>query len=148
MTWTTLAASGKVKRHRTSSQELADLRAVVERDLEDAAIPELSADRRFATAYNAALQLCKLAIAISGYRIAPVAGHHQTTLEAAVLALGPSCKPFADYFDLCRRKRNFIDYDHAEVATETEAKELVEKAAEFERFVEAWILKHHPKYRI
>ena len=29
--------------------------------------------------------------------------------------------PFADFFDRCRRKRNVIDYDHAYVATETEA---------------------------
>ena len=37
-------------------QELSDIRRLVARDLADAAIPALSEDRRFATAYNAALQ--------------------------------------------------------------------------------------------
>jgi hypothetical protein len=36
----------------------------------DAAIPALSEDRRFATAYNAALQTAKMAIACAGYRVA------------------------------------------------------------------------------
>ena len=39
-----------------SKQELDDLRGVIDRDLADAAVPALSADRRFATADNAALQ--------------------------------------------------------------------------------------------
>jgi hypothetical protein len=44
----------------------------VGRDLADAAIPGLSEDRRFATAYNAALQTGKMAIACAGYRIGSV----------------------------------------------------------------------------
>ena len=36
-------------------QELTEIRRLVARDLADAAIPALSEDRRFATAYNAAL---------------------------------------------------------------------------------------------
>ena len=47
---------------------MLDLRGIVERDLKDAKIPELSADRRYATAYNAILQLTKMVIACSGYR--------------------------------------------------------------------------------
>jgi hypothetical protein len=38
---------------------LDELRAVVARDLEDATVQELSDDRRFAAAYNAALQAAK-----------------------------------------------------------------------------------------
>jgi hypothetical protein len=56
MSWKKLQAESKVRAHRTSRKELGDLRAVILRDLEDAAIQELSDDRRFATAYNAALQ--------------------------------------------------------------------------------------------
>jgi hypothetical protein len=50
----------------------------------------LSADRRFATAYNAALQTAKMAIACAGYRLASTPGHHGLTFEAARLALGPA----------------------------------------------------------
>ena len=48
MSWNVLLANGRVKRHKTSLREIEDLRAVVERDLTDAAVPEISADRRFA----------------------------------------------------------------------------------------------------
>jgi hypothetical protein len=51
-----LLREGRIRRHRTNWQEIASLFEVVERDLADAAITALSADRRFATAYNAALQ--------------------------------------------------------------------------------------------
>jgi hypothetical protein len=51
------------------------MRALVTRDLADAAISFLSADRRFAIAYNAALQAADMAIACAGYRIVGKIGH-------------------------------------------------------------------------
>jgi len=42
------------------------MRALVARDLADAHVRGLSADRRFATAYNAALQTANMAIACAG----------------------------------------------------------------------------------
>lgn len=145
MRWESLLQAQRVRRHRTSGQELEDLRDVVERDLQDAAVKALSADRRFATAYNAVLQLAKMVIACAGYRVAG-AGHHLTTLEALEIAMGSSVSPLVVYFDTCRRKRNQVDYDCANAATETEAKELLRKAGEFRDLVEAWIRKHHPRY--
>jgi hypothetical protein len=139
-----LLAAGRIRPHTTSKQELDALRGVVERDLLDADIPSLSADRRFATAYNAVLQLCRMALACAGYRVASGLGHHQTTFDAAAFALAPGGSPYTTYFDTCRRKRNILDYDAAHVATETEAKELVTKAHEFSRLVEDWIARHYP----
>ena len=55
MSWNKLLQSNRVHRHTTSPQELTEIRRLVARDLADAAIPALSDDRRFATAYNAAL---------------------------------------------------------------------------------------------
>lgn len=81
MTWTELLNNKTVQTHATSKNEIASLRAVVSRDLADAAIPALSADRRFATAYNAVLQLSKMAIACAGYRIKTGAGHHRNHLR-------------------------------------------------------------------
>jgi hypothetical protein len=53
----------------------------------------------------------------------------------------------ADYFETCRRKRNLIDYDASEVATEAEARELLVKAREFQSMIEEWIVKHHAALR-
>jgi hypothetical protein len=72
MSWKQLLAARKVHTHQTSIQELDELRAVIRGDLSDATIPALSEDRRFATAYNAALQTAKMAIACDGYRVGAV----------------------------------------------------------------------------
>jgi hypothetical protein len=63
MSWQSLLQAQRIKSHRTSRQELDDLRDVIERDLQDAAVPALSADRRSATAYNAVLQMGKMVTA-------------------------------------------------------------------------------------
>jgi hypothetical protein len=146
MSWKKLLAEGKVHAHKTSKKELADLRAVIGRDLEDAAIQELSEDRRFATAYNAALQTGKMAIACAGYRLAGTQGHHRLTFEAARLALGASADRPLDFFEACRRKRNVIDYDHASVATHTEAEEIVAEANDFFELVEGWVAANYPQF--
>jgi hypothetical protein len=144
MSWKKLLQDNKVHRHTTSRQELNEIRRLVVRDLTDAAIPALSEDRRFATAYNAALQTAKMSIACAGYRIASVPGHHRLTFEGAKLALGKPAEQLADYFDACRRKRNEIDYTGATIATTTEADELLLHAKAFLSLVEGWIASTHP----
>lgn len=131
--------------HRTSKQELDGLRAVIERDLVDANISALSADRKFATAYNAALQSAKMAIACAGFRVVGQ-GHHQTTFEAVELAVGPGVAKLTAYFETCRRKRNALDYDIANIVSDTEAAELLKKAAEFRQEIEDWIAGNHPRF--
>ncbi len=147
MTWTQLLANKDAQQHTTSKQELDNMRELIARDLGDAVVAEVSADRRFATAYNAALQAANMTIACAGYRITAKIGHHRVSLESAALALGKTAEKLTDYFETCRRKRNQIDYTQAHVATETEAKEMVAKATEFYAVVEAWIVKNHPKLR-
>jgi len=144
MTWKQLLAQRKVQRHRTSKQEVDALRALVTRDLQDAALPDLSADRRFATAYNAALQTAKMASACAGYRVASVPGHHRLQFEAARIALGPNAQPSLDFFEISRRKRNVIDYDYASVATDTEALEILNEARAFSELVDRWIRTNYP----
>jgi hypothetical protein len=139
-------AKGDLKLHQTSKQELDNIRALIARDLADASVPGLSADRRFATAYNAALQAGKIAVACYGYRVSARAGHHAVTFEAAHLAIGAKAAALTDYFDLCRRKRNVIDYDNASVATETEAEEIPRKAYEFMALVEEWVAANYPAF--
>lgn len=116
---------------------------MVDRDLQDAAIDQLSADRRFSIAYNAVLQLAKMVLACEGYRASSKPGHHATTLEAAGLILGSTQQTLIDYFDTCRRKRNQVNYDVSGAASESEADELVEKSEQFRQTVEAWITQKH-----
>lgn len=101
-------ASRDVQRHRTSKKELDDIRALIARDLADAGVTAVSADRRFATAYNAALLTAHMVIACAGYRVTAKTGHHKVAFDAITLSANAS--KYADYFERCRRKRNMIDY--------------------------------------
>lgn len=140
-----MLAARKIHTHKSSKQELDELRAVVKRDLADAALPALSEDRRFATAYNAALQVARMATACAGYRVAAVPGHHALSFECAGFALGKQADKLVLFFDACRRKRNVIDYTGVQIATSTEAAELLQRAKEFSTLVEAWIKSDHPR---
>jgi hypothetical protein len=138
MSLQTWQADGRLRPHVGSAQETADLLRVVERDLADAGIQVLSSDRRFTTAYNAALQLATIVLRASGYRTAGV-GHHWITFQALPELMGAGQQVRADYFDACRRKRNIADYDAAGEISDSETEELLAEALEFRRDVQAWL---------
>ena len=75
-------------------------------------------------------------------------GHHRVSLESTKLVLGKPAQKYADYFETCRRKRNTIDYTFSNVATETEAKEILVQASQFYGEVEDWITKNHPSLKM
>jgi len=147
VTWTSLLANKEAQKHKTSKKELDNMRALIARDLADAAIAGLSSDRRFATAYNAALQAANMAIACAGYRIVSKVGHHRVSFESVRLVLGKPADKYADYFETCRRKRNTIDYTFSNVATQTEAKEILAQASQLYGEVEDWLAKNHPSLK-
>jgi allantoicase len=89
-----------------------------------------------------------MAIACAGYRIMSKVGHHRVSLESTKLVLDKSVHNYADYFETCRRKRNTIDYAFSNVATETEAKEILVQAKRFYGEVEDWITKNHPALKM
>jgi uncharacterized protein (UPF0332 family) len=145
--WQQLLDERKLRPQPASPAEVSALIDVIDRDLGDAALAVLSADRRFATAYNAVLQTARLLIAASGHRLASDAGHHKTAFEAARHLLGRRDADLITYFDLCRRKRNQIDYFYTAVASDTEAQELLEKAKEFRAIALRWIDRTQPGLR-
>jgi hypothetical protein len=133
MSWKKLLQERRVHHHRTTKQEISELRRLIDRDLADASIPSL--------------QTAKMAIACAGYRVASVPGHHGLTFEGAKLAIGKSAEHLTDYFDACRRKRNEIDYTGAAIATGTEAEELLLHTRAFIALVEKWIETNHAGLR-
>lgn len=145
MTWRDLLTEKRIEPHATSKQEMDDLRSVVDRNLRDAAVPQLSADNRFGMAYEAALLLGKMAVACAGYRVKGQ-GAHQTTFAALKLALGGGISQTTTYLERCRRKRNELSYDMAGVVTDTEAAEMLTQARALKETVEQWIAAGYPQY--
>lgn len=143
MTWNDLINRGRIGKHTTSGSEISELRGVVARDLADAGIDGLSADRRFATAYNAALQSSKMVIACTGYRVKGL-GAHNTTFACLKLAMGEPINQIARFLDQARRKRNIADYDAAGRITDTEVEDMVRIAELLAVQVEEWIQRNLP----
>ena len=140
-----LLSQGVIQKHKTAKEEIGNLRALVERDLKDAAIEELSEDRRFAVAYNAVLQCGAIIMHCLGYRTRGES-HHYHTFEFLREALGGKNDDLIDYFNACRSKRNRTDYDAAGDIPETEVLELLKEAARFYKYTKDWISKKYPQY--
>jgi len=57
MTLADLLRQRRLRRHRPSVEEIANLLAKAQQDLRDATVPDVSLDGRFMAAYNPALSL-------------------------------------------------------------------------------------------
>jgi hypothetical protein len=137
---------GLVKRQAASRAEIQEILAVADRDLADADVSQLSLDRRFATAYGAALQLATIVLRASGYRTSSSAGgHHWRTIALLPELMGPGQAQRAAYLDSCRRARNTVDYDRAQVISNDELVELLADTLAFRREVLEWLGKEHPE---
>ncbi len=137
--------AGALRPQRTSRREIADLLAVVDRDMSDALATGVSLDRRFAIAYSAVLGLASMVLAASGYRAAARRGHHAVTLQALPEIMGDDVREAATYFDSCRVLRNASDYDRAGVVSASEVEELLREATAFRGRVLAWLRETHPR---
>lgn len=129
--------------HKTSPQEIADLLAVADRDLNDCKASGLSADWRLNIAYNAALQAVTAALAACGYRAVREA-HHYRVIQSLVytIDLSPSV---VTQFDAFRKKRNIGGYERAGMTSDQEADEIFSLAKNIREKVENWLHRNYPE---
>ena len=134
---------GRLKTHTTSQKEIEQLFAVFERDMADAQAENLSADRRFTTAYNAALMVARTALAASGYRTSGE-GNHYWTIQSLAFTLKPNAETTRK-FNKFRQKRNISDYEMIGMISEQEVTEIIALAQELRDMVTEWLKKNHPE---
>jgi len=131
MRYDDLLKSRRIRRERVSKAEIERALARARRDLKTAGkIIADSPDWGFAVAYNPALQAARAYMFDQGYRPAS-AQDHKNTFQFMEVAMGPEKEALIAYFDRMRNKRNRAIYDVAGEITETEARNLLEKATEF-----------------
>jgi len=135
---------GKLERHKTSSEEVQSLFGVAERCIKDASQKTISLDLRFIAAYQAALAAADALLNCLGYKTAKT-GRHYMVWEALRQAFDPSFKDTLALFNDARSKRGDAFYDHADVISETEFKELFAEADKFARLIRARIKKEFPE---
>jgi uncharacterized protein (UPF0332 family) len=138
------SSNGWLRAHRSSRGQIAELFAIVDRDLADARTERLSPDWQFGIAYNAALKLCTILLHAEGYRPEKTLAHYRT-LQALPLIMGEKRTEDADYLEACRAKRNTAEYDTAGRISPEEARELIAFAEELNAAVGAWLRERHPE---
>ena len=134
--------NGWLTSHRTSAHEIADLLAVIERDLADSAAEGVSADWRMNIAYNAALQAATVALSASGYR-ATRNQHHFRVIQSLRETIGVDAG-FVATFDAFRKKRNITGYERVGIVSDSDAAEIRQLAITIRDEVRAWVRKNHP----
>ena len=134
---------GRLESHTTSHEEIEQLFAVFERDMADAQIETMSVDRRFATAYNAALMMARAALAASGYRTSG-GGAHYLTIQSLAFTLRLDARTIRK-FNKFRQKRNISDYEMIGMVSEQEVVEMISLAQELHDMVTEWLKKNHPE---
>lgn len=92
MSFKNWATNGWLKSHKTSQQEVRQLLAMVDRDIDDAQKENVSADWRFGIAYNAALKLYTILLYAQGFRPEKNLAHYRT-LMSLPLILGRMTRP-------------------------------------------------------
>lgn len=136
-------SNGWLKTEPASQQEIENLLAIADRDLEDGK-GNISADWRFGIGYNAALKLCTVLLRAEGYRASHGLQHYRTIM-ALPLILGNSRREDAEYLDSCRIKRNTVEYDFVGGATEGDADELLCFTRTLRNEVSDWLQNNHPE---
>ncbi len=135
--------NGWLDEHQPSRQEIADLFLASGRDVESCQVSGLSADWKFAIAYNAALQAANAALAAAGFRAKREAFHFRVIQSLQfTIAAEPD---LVDLLDRCRRKRNLGTYERAGAISDREADEMAALAADLRDRVAAWLKSQHPE---
>src|ERR1700691_5950667 len=119
------AQNGWLLPHKTSSEEIANLFGIIDRDLKDCQVKGLSSDARLERAYNAVLQASIAALSVSGYRVRGQE-HHYRVIQSLEFTLDDA--KLVVRLDAFRKKRNRLNYERAGTTSDREVDEIVEFA--------------------
>ena len=131
--------NGWLLRFDATVAEIHKLIQVVDRDLSDAQARGLSADGRFQHAYDAALQLCIIALKASGYVVKKGHGHHKYSIDSLRHTLGSQWSETADHIERCSRLRGQAVYERIGVVSEQDATVLLDTTKQLRIDVIDWL---------
>jgi len=136
--------NGWLRPNSPTVAQIQQLLEVVDRDIADAQASGLSPDGKFQHAYDAALQLCTVALLASGYQVPKRQGHHKRTIDSLQFTLGLKWAETADYIERCSRLRGQAIYERTGVVSHEDADELSDTAKQLRADVVAWLKAQHP----
>jgi hypothetical protein len=137
--------NGWLQQDEPTVVEIQQLLQVVDRDLGDAQAVGLSADGKFQPAYDAALQLCMIALRATGYRVRKGQGLHKYGIDSLRYTLGDKWSESADHIERCSRLRGQSIYERTGVVNEQDADDLLDTARRLRSDVLNWLVTAHPE---
>lgn len=129
MTLDDWVSNGWLKPHSPADAEIQNLLKIVEREVQDAGVTDLSQDARLGMQYNAALKLADVALRRAGYRALSGGRQHYYIIASLPLTLGEPWQGPTRFLDEVRNLRHRADYESVGFATETHIRELREVVA-------------------
>jgi hypothetical protein len=136
--------AGLLVSHEATPEEIADLFAVAETDLRDAAIAKLSPERKLGCAYGAILSAARVALHAAGYRVPkgnPSHHHHVIQSLHYTVELTPS---IVFQIEALQKKRNTADYVRVGGVSDTLAAEACALARDTLGGVRQWLVTNRP----
>ena len=137
-------SNGILTEEKTTPDEISDLLKTIMREFAEIESTGLSLDSIFRFAYNAARQCAKLALRASGYRVQGKNGAHFWVLQSLRLTMGTDVETIEN-LEKFRRKRNIVEYEAAEVISQTEADEMLAMAKLLFKTLISWLKENHPE---
>jgi len=135
--------AGFLKPHTTSAEEIANLLAIVDRDIEECQRPGMGNDWRFNIAYNAILQAATAALRASGYEPERQRKHYYA-IQSLELTVGFDPEKIR-LLAVFQKKRHQAEYDQAGTISDGEAKEIMAIAMQVSERVRGWLKTEHPE---
>ena len=133
-----------LQRSEPTVPEIQQLFRVVDRSISDAQVQGLSAEGQFQHAYDAALQLCMIALRALGFQVRKGEGHHKRGIDSLRYTLGDKWSETADHIERCSRLRGQATYERVGVVSEEDAGDLLTTTKQLRADVVAWLKANHP----
>jgi uncharacterized protein (UPF0332 family) len=136
---------GKLKKHKTTSEEIRNLFDVAERCIKDASQENISLDLRFVSAYQGALVCAEALLYCFGYQ-APRNSYHYMTWDALKNISDEYINSAIAIFNDAKQKRSNAFYDRSDVVSEGEFEELLEETKKFAEYIRGKIKQDFPNF--
>ena len=144
MTLDNLLATGQLIRQPANKIAIQKLLAAAERNLADAALPDLSVDNRFDAAYKTIMQCAMVGLLARGYRTSTSKpGHHQTAIQSLPKTIGLPQRTVI-VLDALRKQRNVNDYE-GDPLSDSALAACLEQAALLLAHTRAWLAEDYPE---